>query len=146
MAMIVVVTLHQPVCLYSAAGGKVNRQIACTCWTVDHSALGRWTARSPVFPERWTTRRLEYFNRFSATSSGKVFFRPSAFRSLWDFSRIELVMKNDLAPRRATVGGLLLRRRSSKQKHLRQDDIQADTTRRYMPKLQSRELRHDDTP
>jgi hypothetical protein len=25
-----VVTLHQPVCLYSAAGGKVNRQIAHT--------------------------------------------------------------------------------------------------------------------
>jgi hypothetical protein len=28
--MNVVVTLHQPVYLYSAAGGKVNRQIACT--------------------------------------------------------------------------------------------------------------------
>jgi hypothetical protein len=27
-----------------------------------------------------------------------------------------------------TVGGLLLRRRSSKQKHLRQDDMQASTT------------------
>jgi hypothetical protein len=44
------------------------------------------------------------------------------------------------------VGGLLLRRRYSKQKHLRQDDMQVDTTRRYVPKLQSRELRHDDTP
>jgi hypothetical protein len=41
------------------------------------------------------------------------------------------------------VGGLLLRRRSSKQKHLRQDDMQADTTLRYMPKLRLKELRHD---
>jgi hypothetical protein len=28
--MNVVVTLHHPVCLYSAAGGKVNRQITHT--------------------------------------------------------------------------------------------------------------------
>jgi hypothetical protein len=30
MAMNVVVTPHQPVCLYSAAGGKVNHQAART--------------------------------------------------------------------------------------------------------------------
>jgi hypothetical protein len=30
MAMNVVVTTHLPVCLYSAAGGKVNRQVART--------------------------------------------------------------------------------------------------------------------
>jgi hypothetical protein len=29
-AMNDVVTSHLPVCLYSAAGGKVNRQVACT--------------------------------------------------------------------------------------------------------------------
>jgi hypothetical protein len=40
MAMDDVVTLHQPVCLYSAAGGKVNHQIAYTRWTVDHPTLG----------------------------------------------------------------------------------------------------------
>ena len=85
MAMNAMVTLHQPVCLYSAAGGKVNRQIARTRWTVDHSAPRRWIARSLVYTERWTTRRWEYFNRFSATSLGKVFFRPSAFRSLGEF-------------------------------------------------------------
>jgi hypothetical protein len=84
MAINDVVTLHQPICLYSAAGGKVNRKIAHTRWTVDHSVPGRWIARFLVSAERWTTRRLEYFNRFSATSSGKVFFGPSAFRSLWD--------------------------------------------------------------
>jgi hypothetical protein len=32
-----------------------------------------------------TTPRLDYFNRFSAMSSGKVFFGPSAFRSLGQF-------------------------------------------------------------
>jgi hypothetical protein len=40
----------------------------------------------------------DYFNRFSPTSSGKVFFGSSASRSLEDFSRIKLVTKNDLAP------------------------------------------------
>jgi hypothetical protein len=53
----------------------------------------------------------------------------------------EGVISSELA-----VGGLLLRRRSSKRKHLRQGDMQVDTTRRYMPKLQSRELQHDDAP
>jgi hypothetical protein len=146
MTMNVVVTLRQLVCLYSAAGGKVNRQIACTRWTVDHSALGRWTARSHVSAERWTTRCLEYYNHFSATSSGKMFFGPSAFRSLRDFSRIKLVTKNDLAPRRVYYWGPSSLPKASKKKHLRQDDMQADTTRRCTPKLQSRELRHDDTP
>jgi hypothetical protein len=32
-----------------------------------------------------TTSRWEYLNRFSTTSSGKVFFGPSAFRSLKEF-------------------------------------------------------------
>jgi hypothetical protein len=63
MAMNVVVTLHQPVYLYNVAGG-------------------RRTARSLALAEQWTARRLEYYNRFSATSSGKVFIGPSAFRSL----------------------------------------------------------------
>jgi hypothetical protein len=30
MAMKAVVTLHQPICLYSVVGGKVNRQTAYT--------------------------------------------------------------------------------------------------------------------
>jgi hypothetical protein len=34
IAMNVVVTSHLPVCLYSAAGGKVNRQVFRTCQTV----------------------------------------------------------------------------------------------------------------
>jgi hypothetical protein len=104
MVMNVVVILHQPVYLYSAAGGKVNRQTACTRWTVDHSAPGRWIARSLVYTERWTTRRLEYFDRFSSTSSGKVFFGPSAFRSLWDF----FANRARYEKRSSTAKGLLL--------------------------------------
>jgi hypothetical protein len=104
MAMNVVVTLHQPVCLYSATGGKANRQIARTRWTVDRSVPGRRIARSLVSTERWTTRRLEYFNHFSATSSGKVFFGPSAFRSLWDF----FADRARYEKRSSTAKGLLL--------------------------------------
>jgi hypothetical protein len=44
------------------------------------------------------------------------------------------------------VGGLLLRRRPSKQKHFWQDDMHTNITRRYMPKLQLRKLRHNDAP
>jgi hypothetical protein len=43
MPMNDVVTSHLPVCLYSAVGGKVNRQIART----------RQTITAPA--ERWTT-------------------------------------------------------------------------------------------
>jgi hypothetical protein len=100
MAMNAVVTSHLPVCLYSAAGGKVNRQVARTRANSHLHPLNG----GPLPAVWWATSRLEYFNRFSATSPGKVFFGPSAFRSLEEFSRIKLVTKNDLAPRRATVG------------------------------------------
>jgi hypothetical protein len=101
IAMNVVVTSHLPVCLYSAAGKKVNRQ----------SLLHRTNSRShplnggPQNPRRRTCMvgplRARKLYRFPATSSGKVFFGPSASRSLRDFfSRIKLVTKNDLAPRR----------------------------------------------
>jgi hypothetical protein len=55
-------------------------------------------------PHGGATSRLEYFNRFSATSLGKVFFGPSAFRSLGQFF-------TDLArfeKRSSTTKGLLL--------------------------------------
>jgi hypothetical protein len=128
-------------------GGKVNHQTARTCWTVDHSAPGRWIVRSLVSTERWTTWRLEYFNRFSATSSGKVFFGPSAFRSLWDF----FVDRARYEKRSSTAKGLLLgacffAEGPLSKKQLWQDSTKADTTRRYAPKLRPRELRHNDMP
>jgi hypothetical protein len=54
MAMNVVVTPHQPVCLYSAAGGKTN-------------------CRLPALAERWTTQRSKYYNRFSDLRQFKAF-------------------------------------------------------------------------
>jgi hypothetical protein len=111
MAMNVVVTPHLHVCLYSAAGGKVNRQVACTRWavarsrwTVDHSAPSKWITGSFVPATWWATLRSKYFNRFSATSSGKVFFGPSALRSLGDFFTDQARYKK----RSSTVKGLLL--------------------------------------
>jgi hypothetical protein len=53
--------------------------------------------------ERWTVRCLEYYNRFSATSSGKVFFGPSAFRSLRVFADRTRYEKQS-----STAKGLLL--------------------------------------
>jgi hypothetical protein len=86
IAMNVVVTSHLPVCLYSAVGGKVNRQ------GLPHSLNGgpqgprRWIAGACVIAARWGHRaRDNYFNRFSPTSSGKVFSESSASRSLEDF-------------------------------------------------------------
>jgi hypothetical protein len=106
-----VVTSHLPVCLYSVAGEKVNRQVACTRWTVarirwmvDHSAPGEWINRSFLPVAWWATLSSKYFNRFSATSSGKVFFGPSAFRSLWDFFTDQARYKKQSS----TVKGLLL--------------------------------------
>jgi hypothetical protein len=91
MTVNVVVTSHLPVCLYSAAGVQVNRQVTHTRWTVtcthrtvDHDA---WEVNRLIARTRRMVGHLALgiFNRFSATSSGKVFFGPSAFRSLGEF-------------------------------------------------------------
>jgi hypothetical protein len=50
------------------------------------------------------TSHSNYFNRFSATSSGKVFFGPSAFRSLGQFFTDQARYEK----RSSTVKGLLL--------------------------------------
>jgi hypothetical protein len=52
----------------------------------------------------WATSHSEYFNRFSATSSGKVFLGPSAFRSLGDFFTDQARYEK----RSSTAKGLLL--------------------------------------
>jgi hypothetical protein len=51
-----------------------------------------------------TTPRSDYFNRFSATSSEKVFFGPSAFRSLGQFFTDQARYEK----RSSTAKGLLL--------------------------------------
>ena len=75
MSMNAVVTPHLPVCLYSIAGGKVNRQAARTRWTVTRT---RWTvdhgAQEDESPDRayplygGIALHSEYLNRFSTTS------------------------------------------------------------------------------
>jgi hypothetical protein len=111
MAMNVVVTTHLPVYLYSVAGEKVNRQVAHTRWTVtrthwmvDNSAPGRWITKSLLPTEWWAIHHLKYFNRFSATSLGKVFFGSLTFQSLWDFFADRARYENQSS----TVKGLLL--------------------------------------
>jgi hypothetical protein len=89
----------------------VNRQVACTRWTVTRT---RWTvdhsaqeAESPdrAYPlHRGTILHSEYLNRFPAMSSGKVFFGPSAFRSLREFFTGQARYEK----RSGTVKGLLL--------------------------------------
>jgi hypothetical protein len=108
--MNVVVTLHLPVCLYSAAGGKVNRQgLQHRTNSHPHSLNGgpqgprRWIASARVIGARWGARD-DYFNRFSPTSSGKVFFGSSASRSLEDFFTDQACYEK----RSSTAKGLLL--------------------------------------
>jgi hypothetical protein len=55
-------------------------------------------------PHGGATLRPEYFNRFSATSSEKVFFGPSAIRSLGDF----FTDQTRYEKRSSTAKGLLL--------------------------------------
>jgi hypothetical protein len=87
-----VVTSHLLVCLYSATGRKVNRQATYTHrtagrvhWMVDRMAREEETPDRVYPPCGGTTLCWEYLNRFSTTSSGKVFFGPSAIRSLKEF-------------------------------------------------------------
>jgi hypothetical protein len=115
--------------------------------------------------ERWTTRRLGGESPDCAypphggpprTSNILIVSRQRALGRCFSdlqhsevleiFSRIKLVTKNELAPRRGTVGSLLHRRRSFKKKHLRKISTKASIARRYTPKLPSRELWHSDMP
>jgi hypothetical protein len=109
--MNVVVTSHLPVCLYSVAGRKVNRQATYTRrtaarihWMMDRRAREEETPDRAYPPCGGTTLRWEYLNRFSTTSSGKVFFGPSAFRSLKEF----FTDRARYEKRPGTVKGLLL--------------------------------------
>jgi hypothetical protein len=111
IAINVVVTSQLPVCLYSATGGKVNRQVARTRWTVtrtrwtvDHSAQEAESLDRAYPLHGGTILHLEYLNHFSATRSGKVFFGPSASRSLREF----FMGRAHYEKRSGTVKGLLL--------------------------------------
>jgi hypothetical protein len=66
--------------------------------------FGAHMRRTRICPLNPGVTRSEYFNRFSATSSGKVFFGPSAFRSLGEFFTDQAHYEK----RSSTTKGLLL--------------------------------------
>jgi hypothetical protein len=85
------------------------------------------------------TSRADYFNRFSPTSSGKVFFGSSASRSLEDFFTDQARYEK----RSSTAKGLLLgvcfvAEDPKEREHLRQILLEAAL------KLSPVKLRHDD--
>ena len=104
--MNVVVTSHLPVCLYSVAGKKVNRQdfytrqtAAYTRCAVDHrgqivTLQGGTATRSETESFLDNELREGVFRTFG-------FLKPKRL-----FSRIKLVTKNDLAPRKGLLLGL----------------------------------------
>ena len=98
--MNVVVTSHLPVCLYSAAGKKVNRQDFYTRQTVARTrcTVGRKDRNSE--PAWWTTTRSETVSFLDNELREGVFRTFGFLKPKRLFSRIKLVTKNDLAPRR----------------------------------------------
>ena len=127
--------------------------------------MGRWTVKPPVLAERWTTRYSEgelvgclhslTGGPLDAWSILIVYRQRAQGRCFSDLRHSEAfeIFRGSSSLRKtiqhregATVGGLLLHRRFSKQKHLRQDNMHADIARRYMLKLQPRKLRHNDAP
>ena len=111
--MNVVVTSHLHVCLYSAAGGKVNRQGLQHRTNIHpHSLNGgphssrRRIGGERVIGARWVMRATIILIVSRQRAQGRCFSGSSASRSLEDFSRIKLVTKNDLAPRKGLLLGL----------------------------------------
>jgi hypothetical protein len=95
-----VVTLHLPVCLYSAAGKKVNRHDFYTRQTV---ARTRWTVgrkNQNSEPAWWDRYALENCIVSRQRAQGRCFRTFGFLKPKRLFSRIKLVTKNDLAPRR----------------------------------------------
>jgi hypothetical protein len=100
MAMNDVVTSHLPVCLYSAAGVKVNLQVARTRSIVTRThnvwEMNRQIActRRMVGPPR--ARNILIISRQQA--QGRCFSDLRHSEAFNNFSRIKLVTKNNLAP------------------------------------------------
>jgi hypothetical protein len=100
IAMNAVVTSHLPVCLYSAAGKKVNRQ---DFYTGKHSLAPteRWAAKAKKVNLHGGTAPRSKTVSFLGNELREGVFRTFGFpKPKRLFSRIKLVTKNDLAPRR----------------------------------------------
>jgi hypothetical protein len=95
-----VVTSHLPVCLYSAAGKKVNRQDFYTRRTAAYTRYAVDRRDQIVTLQGGTVTRSET-ESFLGNELREGVFRTFGFlKPKRLFSRIKLVTKNDLTPRR----------------------------------------------
>jgi hypothetical protein len=113
------VTSHLPVCLYSAAGKKVNRQDFYTRQTAARTRCAVGRKDQIINLQGGTATRSETVSFLDNELREGVFRTFDFLKPKRLFSRIKLVTKNDLAPRRATVGTMLRRRRSCRKRQLR---------------------------
>jgi hypothetical protein len=135
--MNVVVTSHLPVCLYSVAGKKANHQDFYTRQTAAYTRCAVDRRDQIVTLQGGTATRSET-ESFLDNELREGVFRTFGFLNPKRlFSRIKLVTKNDLAPRRATVGTMLRRRRSYRKKQLRLKLSARDDRRLLFMKLRN---------
>ena len=95
-----VVTSHLPVCLYSAAGKKVNRQDFYTRRTAAYTRCAVDRRDQIVTLQGGTATRSETESFLDNELREGVFRTFGFLKPKRLFSRIKLVTKNDLAPRR----------------------------------------------
>jgi hypothetical protein len=95
-----VVTSHLPVCLYSAAGKKVNRQDFYTRQTAARTRCAVGRKDQIVNLHGGTATRSETVSFLDNELREGVFRTFGFLKPKRLFSRIKLVTKNDLAPRR----------------------------------------------
>ena len=101
-----VVTSHLPVCLYSAAGKKVNRQDFYTRQTAAHTRCAVGRRHQIVNLQGGTAMRSETVSFLDNELREGVFRTFGFLKPKRLFSRIKLVTKNDLAPRKGLLLGL----------------------------------------
>ena len=106
IAMNAVVTSHLPVCLYSAAGKKVNRQDFYTRQTAAYTRCAVDRRNQIVTLQGGTATRSETESFLDNELREGVFRTFGFLKPKRLFSRIKLVTKNDLAPRKGLLLGL----------------------------------------
>jgi hypothetical protein len=95
-----VVTSHLPVCLYSTAGKKVNRQDFYTGQTAAHTHCEVDRRDQIVTLQGGTATHLQVESFLDNELREGVFRTFGFLKPKILFSRIKLVTKNDLTPRR----------------------------------------------
>ena len=106
IAMNAVVTSHLLVCLYSDAGKKVNRQDFYTRQTAAHTRCAVGRRDQIVNLQGGTATRSETVSFLDNELREGVFWTFGSPKLKRLFSRIKLVTKNDLAPRKGLLLGL----------------------------------------